>query len=145
MSKKRDHPDAPPHPPAKRARPDGPGVPVPSQPTPSSSDGIRAAFQELKHSFDSFVVLTDAHAAELPKEFFRALRPVKGCMWRLDGDYANTDYVREAVGVLHRLATEAERICGGITNRELAERIVVGLYDFQGAVFDLKGAAGLVV
>lgn len=120
-----------------------PQVPGPP-PVPPPTNGIRGAFEELKHSFDSLVVLTDTHAAELPKEFFRALRPVKGCVWRLDADYSNADYVREAVGVLHRLATEAERICGGITNRELADCIVVGLYDFQGAVFDLRGAAGLV-
>lgn len=92
----------------------------------------------MKESLDVFVTLLDAFSEILPKELELAVRPVRGCVWRLENNLGNTSAIHDALDILDGLAQQVHMACQGIVDRDLAKQVNIALYAFEGTVVELK-------
>lgn len=99
---------------------------------------MEAAYGEIGGSRDAFVALVCAHAANLPRELVVALRPIKGCVWQLANSLGEAGSIREATASLYELSQTWRNICKTLEDRDMARRLNIGLYAFEGALPDLR-------
>ena len=112
---------------------------------PVLTSQTRAAAQhahvELQHSFDDFNSIVKS-AAALPQSLLRAIRPVRGCIWRLEQILANEKLVRETLSTLEEFLSDAhsalEESVTDHMDRQKVRKLDRALYDLEGATLDLK-------
>ena len=114
-----------------------------AQPVLTWQARARHAHVELQYSFDDFNNIVTS-AAVLPQSLLRAIRPVRGCIWRLEQILAKEKLVREALSTLEEFLSVAhsaleESVMDSI-DRQVVRKLDRALYDLEGATLDLKNA-----
>ncbi|EKM52217.1 uncharacterized protein PHACADRAFT_164147 [Phanerochaete carnosa HHB-10118-sp] len=131
---------------SKALLPSTPGAPgqssSASSPKPPPQDKAQEVYNELKRSFDSFDNIATSTAA-LPQAFLRAIRPVRGCVWRLEHILADGKLACDALETLEEFLSEAhsslEQFTAEPGDRQMARRkLDRALYDLEGSALDLK-------
>lgn len=111
--------------------------------TSPPSSGIQNAYAEVSGCLAALLSLvvtnvsTSASASpSTSSTITRSIRPLRGCIARLERILGDRAALLEALAVLEKLLEEAHRACGPLKGE--FESVDRAMYDLEGAVFDLK-------
>lgn len=99
---------------------------------------MRTTYAELQASLNSFVGLVNQHLAQLPRDLMLAVRPVRGCVRRLESSLNQVDVCPKVLDSLDELAKEVHDICNRLEECTLANEVKRTWYGFEGAILELK-------